>query len=461
MKHEDPPTYVHRISRRAVLRGLGASLTLPFLPSLARAGDAVAGTSVAPPRRYAAIVFGNGVNVDHWWQKTDAAGRVTELGKSLAPLEPHLDDCLFLNNLHLFDEVSGIHFPYFTNFLVGKEIQRGPVPRLEQSLDHYLARAVGGATPVSCLTLGIEQPGFGMSPDGLPQISYGTISWSSTTTPVAPEIFPRQAFDRLFDKSSLVQDKSVLDFVVGQAKSVRSKLVAHDRDKLEEYLQSIREIERRIELATAENRFEGWRPSLDEPNMARPAEGTPQDVAEHMKLMLDILVLALQMDKTRVATLLLNRDTSSMRFSFLEGVSNSPLHQLSHHRSRQDVLDEYQLTNLFHVRQFAYLLDRMKAIDEGDGTTLLDNTALLFGSTMADGNIHDGDHLRLLVAGGTAMGIKGGRSVHYDKLDDRRLCNLHLDLARRMGVTERNEKGEVVPLGGFGNSHYPLPLVGS
>jgi len=454
------PLYRHRISRRTVLRGLGASLTLPFLPSLAHATSKGSGLPVltAPPRRFAALVFGNGVNVEHWWQKTDAANRVTELGKTLQPLQPHLDDCLFLNNLHLFDEVSGIHLPYFTNFLVGKEVTRSPVPRLQQSLDHYLARAVGGATPVSCLTLGVEPPGFGTS-GGVPAIVYGTISWSSTTTPVAPEIYPRQAFDRLFDTSSLVQDKSVLDFVLDQANGVRGKLVAHDKEKLDQYMDSIREIEKRIELATADRRLEGWQPSLAEPNMPRPGEGTPQDVAEHMKLMLDILVLALQMDKTRVATMLFQRDTSAMKFNFLEGVSNSPLHQLSHHRSQADTMVEYQLTNAFHVRQFAYLLEKMKGIDEGDGTTLLDNTALLFGSTMGDGDIHDGDHLRLLVAGGKSMGIKGGRSIHYDKLEDRRLCNLHLDIAQRMGVTERNEKGEVIALGGFGNSHYPLPGV--
>jgi len=452
------PIYRHSLSRRTILRGLGATLTLPFLPSLAHATAKESGTAILsePPRRFAALVFGNGVNVDHWWQKTDAQNRVTELGETLHPLQPHLDDCLFLNNLHLFDEVSGIHMPYFTNFLVGKEVARSPVPRLQQSLDHYLARAVGAATPVSCLTLGVEPPGFGTN-GGVPSIIYGTISWSSSTTPVAPEIYPRQAFDRLFDTSSLVQDKSVLDFVLDQANGVRRKLVAHDKEKLDQYMDSIREIEKRIELATAERRLEGWQPSLAEPNMARPAEGTPQNVPEHMKLMLDILTLALQMDKTRVATMLFQRDTSNMNFNFVEGVSNSPLHQLSHHRSDPKTMQEYQLTNVYHVRQFAYLLDKMKQIDEGNGTSLLDNTALLFGSSMADGDIHDGDHLRLLVAGGKSMGIRGGRSLHYDKLEDRRLCNLHLDLAQRMGVTERNEKGEVVPLGGFGNSHYPLP----
>ncbi len=447
------PLYLHQPTRRAVLRGAGVTLALPFLESfkpVAHAAKTERPGVNEPPRRFAAMVFSNGVNIDHWWQKTDKGGRVNELGKTLQPLQPHLDDCLFLNNLHLFDHTSGVHDPYFSNFLTGVPIQRSSVPRLEQSIDQYMSKTVGRATPVPSIVLGIEPAGFGAA-GTRPAIYRGTISWSSETTPIPPEIFPRQAFDRLFDTSSLIQDRSVLDFVFGEAQSIRSGLARHDQEKLDGYLESIREIEKRIELASSEERFEGWRPSLDKPNLPRPGAGTPHDIPEHMKLMLDLIVLAFQMDKTRVATMLFQRDLSNMLFDFLDGVGSTGLHNLSHHRLQTDWLEQYQITNAYHVQQLLYVIEKMKRIDEGNGTTLFDNTAILFGSTMADGNAHDGNRLRLLVAGGRAMGIQGGRSLHYDQLEDRRLCNLHLDLALRMGC--EIEK--------FSNSHYPLPGVGA
>jgi len=455
MKSSSEPLYKHRVSRRAVLRGVGASLTLPFLPSLrpsAQAAEAMAAGVVSsdPPRRYLAMIFSNGVNVSHWWQKTGAGDKVTELGKTLKPIQPYLDDLLFLNDLHLFDRTVGVHTPFFSNFLVGTEIPQGSVPNLNQSIDQFMARTVGTVTPVPSIVLGIEPTSFGLA-NGKPAIYTGTISWSSATAPVTPEVYPSQAFDRLFDTETLVQDRSVLDFVLKEAKSIRTGLTAQDRDKMDAYLESIRAIERRIEIATQDGRLEGWRPSLLEPNMERPTPGTPQDLEEHMKLMIDITVLAFQMDKTRIGTLLLEKDLSYLQFDFLEGVGKTGLHNLSHHRGQTNALTEYQITNEYHVRLLAYMLEKMKNIDEGNQTTLLDNTAILFGSTMADGNAHDGDHLKLVLAGGKSMGIQGGRSLTYTKLEDRRLCNLHLDMAQRMGCKIED----------FSNAHYPLPRVGA
>ena len=395
------------------------------------------------------MVFCNGVNVDHWWQKTDSADKVIELSKSLKQLAPFQDHLLYLNNLHLFDKTVGVHLPFFSNLLVGEEIPKGSMPSLNQSIDQYMAKTVGSATPVSSLVLGIEPSSFALA-GGFPSIYKGTISWSSPTSPVSPEIYPRQAFDRLFDTKTLIQDRSVLDYVMADAKTIRGGLSAHDQAKMDEYLESIRAIEKRIELATKEGRLEGWQPSLKLPNLPRPQEGAPQNVQEHMKLMVDLIVLALQMDKTRVATLLLQGDLSNMLFNFLPGVGQTGLHNLSHHRGQTDALAQYQLTNEYHVGILAYMLGKMKAIDEGNGTTLLDNTAVLFGSTMADGNSHDGDHLRMILAGGKSMGIRSGRALTYEKLEDRRLCNLHLDIAQRMGCEIKK----------FSNSHYPLPKIG-
>jgi len=451
MKSPEIPLYQHKVSRRAILRSVGATLALPFLESFVSksfAATAPVKANERAPRRFVTLLFSNGVNVDHWWQKTDASGNTTELSKTLKQLAPFQDNILYLNNLHLFDKTFGVHIPFFSNFLVGTEVPQGAIPSLNQSIDQYMAKSVGAVTAVPSLVLGIEPTSFALN-ENKPAIYQGTISWSSPTSPITPEIYPRQAFDRLFDTTTLLRDRSVLDYVLSDAKSIRGGLSAHDQAKMDEYLDSIRSIEKRIELANKEGRLEGWQPSLKQPNMPRPQHGKPQNVPEHMKLMVDLIVLALQMDKTRVATLLLQCDLSNMLFSFLDGVSQTGLHNLSHHRNQTNALAQYQLTNEYHVGILVYMLNKMQAIQEGHGTTLLDNTAVLFGSTMADGNSHDGDHLKLILAGGKSMGIKGGRSLTYEGLEDRRLCNLHLDLARRMGCEIKN----------FSNSHYPLPKI--
>ncbi len=446
----DPSVYRPRLSRRGLLKGLGVTLALPWMESLAWAtGDLQPGIT-GPPRRWAALMFANGVNTEHWWAKGEGADM--ELSESLQPLAAHKKDLLFIDNLHLFDDTVGVHQPYFTNFLSGEKVRKGSIPDLAESVDHYMARTVGVTTPVPCLVLGTEPSSLGSS-GGSPGIYNATMTWSSRSSPVPPEIFPRQAFDRLFDVSGLIRDRSILDFVGAQAKAIQPKLDARDRDKMDAYLTAIRDIEQRIERATAEDRFEGWRPSLEQPDMERPADGKPQNVPEHVKLMLDLIVLAFQMDKARLATMIFQKDVTGMSFNFLNGVSNTGMHSISHHRKAAQTLAEYQKINQFHVEMLAHMLDRMKAIDEGNGTTLLDNTMLLFGSTMRDGDVHDANDLPLILCGGSACEIKGGRALRFEGLDDRRLCNLHLALAQRMGAP--GEDGQLMRE--FGNSHYPLP----
>src|SRR4030095_6581709 len=208
------------------------------------------------------------------------------------------------------------------------------------------------------------------------------ISWVSPAKPATKEIYPARVFDQLFgDGKGRELDRSILDAVLTEARSLRPKVGANDRKKLDEYLESIRDIEKRLDRAAKEERREGWRPTLKQPNMPRPADDVPQNVPEHMKLMLDLIVLAFQMDKTRVVTLMLNNDLSQMNFKFIEGVRGALHLDLTHNGRAPELEAMYLRTNQYHVEQFAYLLKRFKEIDDG-GQSLFDSSLLFFGSNM-------------------------------------------------------------------------------
>ena len=454
MTNRYPETSRQGLKRRTVLRGVGASMCLPWMDSLAWAEDRAAratADSGGPPRRWACVLFGNGVNRDHWWARGE--GDSMELGDTLSPLKDFRRDISVLSGLRLFDKKprNGVHWPYFTNFLSGHEISPTPVPDVAESADHLLAQKVGMQTSLPMMVVSCEKPFTGVR-NGWPSIYSATVSWSSRRTPIPPETYPRQAFDRLFDTSALLHDRSVIDAVLEQTKDLRRHLGGHDRQKLDQYLSDVRGLEQRIDAASRDGRFEGWRPSLTEPNMQRPASDLPQDLADHMTLMLDLVVLAFQMDKTRVATLLLNNDLSEQRFTFLDGVTlNDIMHNISHHKNKPDKLRQYQLINQYHVEKFAYLLRRMKSIDEGSGT-LLDNSMILFGSSMRDGNSHEATTLPLILAGGGGGSLTPGKVLDFtDRPDpERRLSNLHIAMMQRMGV----------PVKKFGNGIGPLPGIG-
>ena len=446
MKNAPEHLHIPSVTRRTMLKGMGASLMLPWLPSLAwaqRKSDPSTFGVTQPPRRWATLIYANGVNPYDYWVKPGASG--LSLAPSLKALEKHRDNLLFIDNMHIFDDTVGVHNPYFTNFLSGEVIRKGDIPQVAESIDNYLGRTIGRNTPISNLALA------GESASG--NVLNSTLTWSSKVTPVLPEVFPRQAFDRLFDVSGLIRDRSVLDYVKEQAKDVSRRLGQNDQAKLDEYLTAIRDIEQRIELATSEDRFTDWRPSISEPDIDRPEAGIPQNKREHYKLMLDIIVLAFQMDQTRLATMLFQRDVTGTGFGFLDGVSNTGMHTISHHRKNEQVLREYTRINEFHHSLLAYMMDKMAAIQEGeDGSTLLDNTVILYGSTMRDGDPHDANDLPLIIAGGKNCDIRHGRVLRPESLEDRRLCNLHLALAQRVGG--RSTQGG--PLTHFGNSHYPF-----
>ncbi len=421
-------------SRRNFLRGAGVALTLPWLESLPVFAQ---GTKAAnkPPLRFAHIFFSNGVEPAHWWAK--GAGAAMEFGKAAQPLAPIREDIVFLRGLyHAKAFVSTSPHLGRMNLLSGAQVSLDPKEiRVGTSFDQILAQRIGGRTAVPSLVLGIEPNELRLE-DGLSMIYGSNISWVTPSKPATKEIYPARVFDQLFDDGKGRQlDRSILDVVLADAKSLQPKISHNDRRKLDEYLESIRDIEKRLERANKEERLEGWRPTLAKPTLPRPAENIPQNVPEHMKLMLDLMVLALQMDKTRVITLMLNNDLSQMNFKFIEGVRGALHLDLTHNGKAPELEAMYLKTNQFHVQQFTYFVERLKAIDEG-GTSLLDNSLLMFASSLYDGDAHSADQLPIVLAGKAGGQLQTGRILDYLEKgnDNRRACSLYLSLMDLMDV---------------------------
>ncbi len=421
----------NNFTRRHFLRGAGVALTLPWMESLARAA-----TAGKPPVRFGLIYFSNGVDPKNWWAK--GAGDALEFGPSAAPLTPIKKDVLFLKGLYnhqAFTHTSP-HMGRMANMLSGARISSDPADiRCGTTMDQVLAKQIGGATQVPSMALGIEPNELRLE-DGLSMIYGSSLSWVSPTKPATKEIYPARTFDRLVgDGSGRRLDRSILDEVRQDSQSLRPKISRGDNLKLSEYFESIRDIEKRIERAGKEERIEGWRPTLEKPDMPRPANELPQDVPDHMKLMLDLIVLAFQMDKTRLATVMLNNDLSQMNFKFLEGVQGALHLDLTHNGKAADKEAMYLKTNQYHIAQFAYLTQRMKDIKEGEGT-LLDNSMLVCASSLFDGDAHSANQLPILITGKGGGTLRPGRVLDYlEKGDDnRRACSLHLSLMDRMGV---------------------------
>jgi len=259
------------------------------------------------------------------------------------------------------------------------------------------------------------------------------ISWSSPTTPTPLEIFPALAFDRLFKDEVAPGDRSVLDAVLSEAQDLRRQISGGDQRKLDEYLESVREVEKRIENAGQRGELQGWRPVFDKPDRQRPADGIPQDIAEHMRLMCDIMVLGFQTDTTRITTLKLNNDHSALRFPNLPSVQQvgHGIDYMIHHLLSHSDGDDWLAVNQFFMEQVAYLARRLEAIQEGP-RTLLDNTMLMLCSSMMAGAKHDNDQLPVLVLGGAGGRIQGGRVLDYQDKPERQLCRLFLSMMDKM-----------------------------
>ena len=426
-------------SRRHFLRGVGVALALPWMESLPLFGQEAAavpaGTAGTPPLRLGIVFFSNGVEPIHWWAK--GSGANMEIGPGLLPMMPHREDMLFIQGLFNQSAFTSTS-PHLgrMNVLSGAPVSLDPKEiRVGTSMDQIIAAQVGQRTAIPSLVLGIEPNELRLE-DGLSMIYGSSVSWISPTKPATKEIYPARTFARLVgDGSGRLLDRSILDEVRQDSQSLRPRISRHDNLKLNEYFESIRDIERRIERASKEERIEGWRPTLTQPDMPRPANELPQNVPDHMKLMLDLIVLAFQMDKTRVATLMLNNDLSQMNFKFLEGVQGALHLDLTHNGRAAEKEAMYLKTNQYHVAQFAYLTQRMKDINEGDGT-LLDHSILVATSSLFDGDAHSANQLPFLITGKGNGTIRPGRVLDYlDKPDDhRRACSLHLSLMDRMGV---------------------------
>jgi hypothetical protein len=429
------------VGRRRFLRGAGSlALALPWLESLpalaappSPAGDPDNSQARAfkPPVRFACLFFSNGVEPEHWWARGQGASM--EIGPGLAPMQPWREEMIFLRGL--FNEQAvrhkSAHLGRSPNMLSGAWVSTDQAEiRVGRSMDQVLAQRIGNRTSIPSLVLGIEPTELRLE-DGLSMIYGSCISWASDTKPATKEIYPSRVFDLLVGGASRQLDGTILDEVLADARDLRRQLGGDDRRKLDEYLESIRDIERRIDRASADGRLEGQRA----PAMPRPAEQLPQNVPEHMRLMLDLVVLAFQMDKTRIATCMLNNDLSQMNFGFLEGVQGSLHLDLTHNGREPELEAMYLKTNQFHVAQFAYLVERLKGIREGEGT-LLDNSLLMCASNFFDGDKHQADHMPILLAGRGGGAVKTGRVLDYlNRGDDhRRACSLYLSLMDRMGV---------------------------
>jgi len=427
---------MNRNSRRQFLRGAGVALALPWMESLPVFAQKPGAAASKPPVRFACLYFSNGVEPIHWWAK--GSGASMEIGQALLPMMPHREDITFVRGLFNHEAVvsTSPHLGRMPNLLSGATVSLDPNNiRVGTTFDQVLSQQIGNQTTVPSLVLGIEPNELRLE-DGVSMIYGSCVSWATPTRPATKEIYPSRAFDLLVgDGSGRKLDKSILDAVMQETHELQPKISRTDRTKLDEYLTSIRDIEKRIDRASKEERIEGWRPTLAKPNMPRPANELPQNVPDHMKLMLDLIVLAFQMDKTRIVTCMLNNDLSQMNFGFLKGVQGALHLDLTHNGKAPAAEAMYLKTNQFHIEQFGYLINRMKQIDEG-GQSLLDSSMLMCVSNLFDGDAHSANELPILLAGKGGGSLKPGRNLDYtDKGDDnRRACSLYLSLMDRMGV---------------------------
>ncbi len=444
-----------QISRRTMLRGMGAAIALPFLEAMAPAGRAFASVAPAkPPVRMACIYFPNGVWTKSWIPET--AGADYAMPYSLEPIEPFRKSINILSGLDKAASRGGDgHYAKTANFLTGepvtkttgKDISAGGI-----SLDQLAAQQQGHLTPLPSLELGIDPVISGIDSNvGYTRLYGSYISWRSPTVPVAKEINPRFVYERLFgdkDRNGRETRKrrdedrlNLLDLALDDANRLRAQLGRDDQVKLDEYLESVRAVEKRIEFALQPDPRD-WKPETNAEIPAAPDQKIPHDFRDHVKLMMDLMVLAFQTDSTRVLSFMFANDVSGRNFSFLPGVSGGH-HDMSHHEGKDDKIHAYREITRWHVEQYAYLLGRLQSIPEGEGT-LLDNSMILFGSSISDGNSHDPNNLPILIGGGAGGALKTGQHVASPK--NTPLCNAYVNMLNAFGV----------PVDDFGDSQGPL-----
>ncbi|HYP07165.1 MAG TPA: DUF1552 domain-containing protein [Bryobacteraceae bacterium] len=417
------------LSRRAVLRGAGCTVALPFLESLHALADTPPASAF--PKRFGVVFLGNGINEDHW--SASGQGAAMKLSKTLSPLEPLKEKINVIDGLYVKALTGqGIHPGQTGSLLSGAKISRGAIIHSGISVDQMIASRVGEDTPQSSIVLACEQPMTGYHETNFSMAYSSHISWQSPDSPVPVEVYPAQAWDNLFDNRGSLLNISVLDRVKDRAQDLSKKVSATDKYKVDEFLTSVREVEKRVEgmrkgQAAAEDAAKGK--NTIAATMDRPANGLPEDLRDHSRLMCDIIAIAFQTNKTRVASLLISRDLSAMYYPFLE------VKEGHHSASHNNQSDGYERIARFHVSQFAYLASKLDSMKEGNGT-VLDNSCLMFLSNMWIGRKHDNFRLPLVLAGGLGGTLKTGRTLDYLKSneDNRKMCSLYLSLMDRFGI---------------------------
>ena len=419
-----------RIPRRAVLRGAGVTMALPWLESL----QAFDGSSKSPtpfPKRFGVLFMGNGINEDHWSSEGDGADM--KLSKTLSVLEPIKHKINVIEGLYLKMAMGqGIHPGQTGSLLSGAVIDKGPIIHAGTTIDQMIANHVGQDTAQQSLVLACEQPMTGYHESNFSMAYSSHISWQSADSPVPNEVYPSLAWDSLFENRGSLRNLSILDRIKDRAGVLGRKISSTDKSKLDEYLTSVREVERRIETTrkhkdVADDAAKGKnRPAW---TMDRPANGLPEDLREHARLMCDIVAIAFQTDKSRVASLLLARDLSALYYPFLD------VKEGHHAASHDNLSDGYERISRFHLSQLGYLAAKLDAMPEGEGT-VLDNSCLMFINNMWAGRKHDNLRLPIVLAGGLGGTLKTGRTLNYLKAgnENRKLCSLYLSLMDRMDV---------------------------
>jgi hypothetical protein len=424
------------LPRRTVLRGLGATLALPLLDSMVPALTALGRTAAAPVRRLGVFYVPNGMSMPYWSPK--AEGPLAELPPTLRSLAAFKNNVLLCGGLD--DEAAnqvkggGDHARSAGTFLtcVPYKLTAGADVLAAVSMDQLAARELGKETQLASLELGIESNAMVGSCDGGASCAYtNTIAWRTPTTPLPIENDPRAVFERLFGTSGstdaaarlsrMRRDRSILDVVGGAIGNLERVIGPADQAKLDEYLAAVRDAERRIQMAEAQNARE--LPAVDQPL------GVPAAYAEHARLMMDLLALAYQTDLTRISTFMLAREVSGRAYPEI-GVSDSH-HPLSHHQDKPANLERLHKVNEHHFQQFAYLVEKLASTPAGDGT-LFDSTLFLYGTGISDSNTHFHDDLPIALVAGKATGITGNRYIRYPKGTP--LANLHVTLLEKLGV---------------------------
>jgi hypothetical protein len=419
----------HRFSRRTVLRGAGVTMALPWLQSLQAFADTA--TPPAFPKRFAVVFMGNGINENYW--SAEGSGADMKLSKTLSVLEPLKTKINVIDGL--FNKSStgqGIHPAQTGGLLSGAHIQKGAIIHSGISVDQMIANTIGQDSPQSSIVLACEEPMTGYHETNFSLAYSSHISWQTPDSPVPVEVYPSLAFDSLFDNRGSLRNMSILDRVRDRAEALSKEISSTDKVKLDEYLTSVRDVEKRVDtMRKSKDQADDAAKLKNRPafTMERPANGLPEDLRDHTRLMCDIIALAFQTDKTRVASLLLARDLSALYYPFLD------VREGHHAASHNNASEGYERISRFHLSQFAYLASKLDSMPEGDGT-VLDHSCLMYLSNMWIGRKHDNSRLPIILAGGLNGTLKTGRTLSYLDVAEsgKKVCSLYLSIMDRYGI---------------------------